>query len=146
MRDVIDHLQITSVPAEAVGVVWRSVDPMFQRSIDSSGGYYNTGFILDGILRGSLGLWVVLDDLTPIAALTTRIDKMPNATVLAIDWIGGTRMKEWLPMAQKTFEQYAKDNDCTELHGYGRKGWDRVLRGHGWKPAYTVYKMDMKNG
>ena len=146
MKDVVSQIQLTSVPAEAVGVVWSDVEPMLQKAIDSSGGYYNTAVILDGIFKGVLGLWVVLDDLKPIAALTTRVDKMPNATVLVMDWIGGTRMKEWLPLAQNTFEQYARDNGCTELHGYGRKGWDRFLSAHGWKPAHTVYKMDMTNG
>jgi hypothetical protein len=143
---MVDQIQLSSVPAAAVGVVWPDVEPMLRRAIQSSGGYYNTAVILDGIFKGHLGLWVVLDDATPIAALTTRIDKMPNATVLVMDWIGGTRMREWLPLAQKTFEQYGRDNGCTELHGFGRKGWDRVLRKHGWKPNHTVYKMELTDG
>lgn len=146
MRDMVDQIQISAVPASEIGVVWADVEPMLRKAIDSSGGYYNTAVILDGIFQQRLGLWVILDELTPIAALTTRIDKMPNATVLVMDWIGGTRMREWLPLAQKTFEQYARDNGCTELHGYGRKGWDRFLKVHGWKPAHIVYKMDLTNG
>jgi hypothetical protein len=146
MKDVVQQLQISAVPVEAVGAVWGTVEPMLQKAIDHSGGHFNTAVILDGVFRGTLGLWVILDDTTPVAVLTTRIDKMPNTTALVVDWIGGTRMKEWLPLAQRTFERYAKDNGCVQLHGYGRKGWERVLRVHGWKPNYTVYKMDMTNG
>ncbi len=146
MRDMVEQLEFTAVPPSVVGIVWGDVEPMLAKAIDKSGGYYNTAVILDGICRGVLGLWVVLDDAKPIAAITTRIDKMPNATVLAMDWIGGTRMKEWLPMAQKTLERYAGDNGCTQLHGYGRKGWDRFLRNHGWKPDHIVYKMELSDG
>jgi hypothetical protein len=146
MKDVVQQLQFTAVPPDAVHVVWRDVAPMLERAIERSGGYYNTAVVLDGVYRGALALWVVLDDAVPIAVLTTRIDKMPNATVLVMDWIGGSRMNEWLPLAQKTFEQYGRDNGCTQLHGFGRKGWDRVLRKHGWKPDHIVYKMELTDG
>jgi hypothetical protein len=146
MKDVVEQLQFSAVPPNGLHLIWRDVEPMLAKAIDRSGGYYNTAIILDGVCRGILGLWVVLDDTKPIAVLTTRIDKMPNATVLVMDWIGGSRMKEWLPLAQNTFERYARDNGCTQLHGYGRKGWDRFLQKHGWKPDHVVYKMELTDG
>ena len=60
-----------------------------------------------------------------------------------MDFIGGTRMKEWLPQAQKTIEQFAVDNNCSHLEGYGRKAWGRWLGKYGWEPDYIAYRMEI---
>jgi hypothetical protein len=60
-----------------------------------------------------------------------------------MDFIGGTRMKEWLPMAQRTIEKFARDNNCLHLEGYGRRAWKRWLNKYGWKPDYIAYRMEL---
>lgn len=147
MRDSVDALEITAIPLAAVEYVWSDVEPMLEKATNTSGGRYNTIAVLDALLKGDIALWVVLDEATPVAAMTTRVTQFPNGRrSLAIDWIGGGRMKEWLPLVQETFVRYARDNGCTEIQGFGRKGWERVLRTYGWKPEYIAYKMDLSDG
>jgi hypothetical protein len=146
MKDSIHTLQLSAVPAEAIELVWQDVEPMLQKAIDASGGRYSTISILAALLRKELGLWVVLDYETPVAAITTRVAEYPNGRALALDWIGGARMREWLPLAHDVFSRYAKDHGCTELQGYGRRAWERWLRTYGWKPDYIAYKMDLSDG
>lgn len=146
MKDSVNTLQLSAVPPDAIQLVWSDVEPMLQKAVDVSGGRYTTIGILNSLLRKELGLWVVLEDDVPIAVLTTRICEYPRRRALAIDWIGGARMREWLPLAQETFLRYARDNGCTELQGYGRRAWERWLRTYGWKPDYIAYKVDLSDG
>ena len=81
-----------------------------------------------------------------IAAITTRIIEYPGKRGMAMDWIGGTRMLEWLPMAQRTLQKFAKENNCTHLEGYGRKAWSKVLKKYNWQPEYIAYRMELNNG
>jgi hypothetical protein len=75
--------------------------------------------------------------------MTTRVIEYPERKALAMDFIGGSRMKEWLPEAQRTLEKFAKDNNCLHLEGYGRKAWKRWLDKYGWKPDYVAYRMEL---
>lgn len=146
MKDSVSALELSAVPVAAITYVWTDVEPMLQKAIDASGGRYTTVSLLDALFKGELGLWVVMDEGNIIAALTTRICEYPKHRALALDWIGGARMKEWLPMAHDVFSRYAEDHGCTELQGYGRKAWDRWLRTYGWKPDYIAYKMELSDG
>jgi len=143
---------ITAVPSEALDVVWGDVERLLQKSVDISRGKYRVEDVYSGVEMGAYCLWLVLDDYdenhaSPVAAITTRIIQYPGgARALAMDWIGGARMKEWLPELQETMTKYAKESQCTHLEGYGRRAWGRWLEQYGWKPEYIAYRMELDNG
>jgi hypothetical protein len=146
MRDMTTQLHFSVVPPQVVDVIWPQAKEMLTRAVDSSLGVYDIDSVYAGLMSGEYVLWVVLDDTDPIAAITTRVCDYPNGRGLALDWIGGERMGEWLPMVQEVMERYAKDNGCTHIEGYGRKAWGRWLQKYGWKPAYIAYRMELTDG
>ena len=137
---------ISAVPKEAVGVVWAGVSRVMQKSVETSRGKYHIDDLYHGIQTGLYVLWVIMEEEKVIAAITTRVINYPGKKAMAMDWLGGSRMKEWLPMAQKTMESFAKDNKCTHLEAYGRKAWGRWLGKYGWNPEYIAYRMELKDG
>jgi len=144
MKDVIQKgLSFGSVPLAALPIVWPDVKQMISGATDTSAGKFEAEDVRAGIERGELALWVVVDETKPIAALTTRVIMYPRRRALAIDWVGGTRMREWLPDVMRTFKQFAVDNGCSHLEGYGVRAWGRYLAKYGWKPEYTAYRMEL---
>lgn len=139
-------LTFGALPASAVDLVWGLVEPMLAPAIATADGKTDVRHVKRQLDSGELLLWVVADGLAPVAALTTRIIVYPERRGMAMDWIGGARMREWLPMAQSMLMRYAADNGCAHLEGYGRKGWDRWLRRFGWRPEYIAYRMDLDHG
>lgn len=148
MKDMsTDGIEVTAVPAAVVDVVWDDVAPMIEKATKTSGGRYDVSSVREGIESGVLALWIAMDDAKPIAALTTRVEVFPTGMrVLAIDWIGGKRMKDWLPEAHAVLSDYGRAYGCQHLQGYGRKGWLRALSKHGWGVDYTAYRMEIDNG
>jgi hypothetical protein len=103
MKDVVQQIQITVVPPAVVDVVWPEAKEMLLRAVQTSHirGVYDIDSVSAGLDFGRIcAFWLVLDAAPPIAALTTRICDYPNGRGLALDWMGGERMSEWLPMAQ----------------------------------------------
>lgn len=139
-------LTFGAVPPEHVDLVWPDAAPLLAPAIATADGKFAPQDILDTLKTGGLLLWIAADDMVPVAAVTTRIVSYPQCRALAMDWIGGSRMREWLPIAHETLGRYAKLNDCTHLEGYGRKGWERWLRRYGWRPDYIAYRMDLDHG
>ena len=83
------------------------------------------------------------DDDKVIAAFTTRLIVYPQRKALALDWVGGTQMKEWENQLIDTMKRYANKLDCSHLEGYGRKGWGRALKKYGFYPEYIAYRMEL---
>lgn len=139
-------LTFGAVPPEHVGLVWAEAEPLLRPAIATADGKFNPEDVRKELEAGVLLLWIAADNMVPVAAVTTRIVRYPQCKAVAMDWIGGARMREWLPLAHQTLLRYAKQNDCTHLEGYGRKAWGRWLRRFGWRPDYIAYRMDIDHG
>ena len=139
----------TAVPREAIDIVWGDVSGLLNKAILTSGGKYHIDDIYENLTKGYYNLWLIVDDKDGekvIAALTTRIIWYPNRKAMAMDWVGGKRMMEWLPKAMEILTDFAKDCGCSHLEGYGRKAWSKVLKKYNWKPEYIAYRMEIDNG
>lgn len=146
MKDMTDTLVCTPVPKKFVSSVWPDVVRVLEKSVATSNGKYDLADIYNGIIENDYVLWLVLDGDELVAALTTRIAVYPGKRGMALDWIGGSRMSEWLPSVQHVMTKYARDNECTHLEGYGRKAWGRWLAKYGWEPEYIAYRMELSDG
>jgi len=143
MKDMTATLQMSVVPPAVLDVVWPQTAPLLQKAIDTTRPRYDIDSVRAGLETSDLLLWCVFDGTTPIAVMTTRIVEYPNSKALCLDWIGGERMKDWLPMAHDVMRRYGHDNGCTHLEGYGRKAWGRALQKYGWEPEYIAFRMEL---
>ena len=138
---------ITAVPQEQVPMVWDKASKLLQKATDTTGPRFGVFDIFDGLLGNKLALWLVFEEgeKDPIAAFTTRIIQYNGCKSLAIDWVGGGKMRHWLPESMNILKRFAKDNGCSRLEGYGRRAWGRVLARDGWEPEYTAYKLELND-
>ena len=136
-------MMFSAVPKQVIDVIWEDVKAVLDPAVKTSKNKLSIKDVRDYIEEGIYELWVVMDNTKIVAAMTTRVIEYPERKALAMDFIGGSRMKEWLPEAQRTLEKFAKDNKCLHLEGYGRKAWKRWLDKYGWKPDYVAYRMEL---
>jgi hypothetical protein len=139
-------LKVSAVPKETVRYIWKDVERVLKKSVDTATGKVNLIDVLHGILNDTYVLWVVFDGEEVIAAITTRIIQYPQRRSMALDWVGGSKMKEWQDMAIEKITDFAMLNNCQHLEGYGRKAWGRALKKHGFYPEYIAYRMEINNG
>ena len=139
----------TAVPREAIDIVWGDVSNMLNKAIVTSAGKYHIDDIYRHLNEGYYNLWLIIDDKKDekvIAAITTRIIEYPSKKAMALDWVGGKRMNDWLPLVLEKINSFAKDCECEHLEGYGRKAWSKVLKKYKWEPEYIAYRMELKDG
>ena len=148
MKDVQTGLIFSPIPKDYVKGIWPSVAKVLKKSVNTAKGKYEVDDVLDCILKDELVLWVVIDTANDdiVAAITTRLIEYPQGNAMAMDWIGGKRMMEWLPIAMEKLSSFAKDCDCSHLEGYGRKAWMKILKKYNWEPEYIAYRMEINNG
>ena len=100
-------MRISLVPQEAVKHVWKDVERVLEKSVATVKDKAEMIDILDGIFDGTYVLWVVMDEEDSIiAAFTTRLIVYPQRNALALDWVGGKRMKEWEDQLIDTMRNY----------------------------------------
>ena len=137
-------MKVSLVPSKAVRHVWKDVEKLLKKSVATAKDKSGTIDVLAGILNGTYVLWAVMDeDDSIIAAFTTRLIVYPQRKALVLDFVGGTRMKEWNDHLIDTMRKYANELGCSHLEGYGRKAWGRSLQKYGFYPEYIAYRMEL---
>jgi hypothetical protein len=113
---------------------WPHVEPLIHAAIDRT---QLTAFedIEKAVLKGQQLLWLAFDGQIE-AAVTTQL--YHGACIVTA--CGGVNRERWLPLFEK-IEQYAKDEGCTKMRIYGRKGWERVL--DGYKTNYVIIEKEL---
>lgn len=92
--------------------------------------------IVSMVMTGRLlGWW--LDD----CWLLTEIHSFPQCTHLHI-FLGGGHLAPLINMHSPVIE-HARALGCTHLTLSGRRGWDKVLSGHGWKRYGMMMALDI---
>jgi len=147
MKDTQDtYITFGSIPAPVMDVVWPDVVKLMDRTLATAHGKYTIDDVYAGLQRGDLALWLAVEGTKPIAAVTTRVIQYPQGRALALDWVGGGRMKEWFDIGMPIMEKFAKDNGCTHMEGYGRKAWMRWIGRYGWKQDYIAFRKELDDG
>ena len=131
-------MKFTAIHPKLLPQVWAHVSPILNKAVSLNPELIDINDVYIGALGGAYVVWVAVDD-----AVTTRIITYPQAKSLAMDFLGGTRMKEWLHLAQEAVEEHAKRNGCNQLEAYGRRAWSRYLEPLGWGQAYITYKKEL---
>ena len=111
----------------------------------------NTFQLFQKTMSGEVHIWVYLDENTQITAvLSTRFLHYENRKSLQIMTCGGA-VEDWDIWLDHNyvFENFCKNNGCSSIQIWGRKGWGRKLAqvtsqtGKSYKPLYYVYDMEI---
>lgn len=141
-------MKFTPIAPQMLPDVWQHVAPLLDKAVSLSPELIKIQDVYEAALAGVYLVWVAVDEEKGefVGVITTRIISYPRTKAMAMDFIGGARMKEWLGMAHEAIEEHAKRNECSHLEGYGRRAWSRFLEPHGWEQAYITYKKDLTDG
>ena len=79
-------MRLSAVPKEAVKYIWKDVENLLSKSVDTAEGKMEMIDVLEGILNDVYVLWVVMDDNDKlVAAITSRIIQYPRRRGITLD-------------------------------------------------------------
>ena len=126
---------------------WDSLEPLLNKAVLLDSDTYGIESLKLALQQGTYSVWVAYDDESPrdiLGAITTRILKVASGRKgISIDFIGGTRMREWIDIGHESIENLAKTNNCSFIQGYGRRAWEKYNK-FGWKKIHTTYRKDLQ--
>lgn len=106
-----------------------------------NGGAFDEDDIYNLILQEKMQLWGIHDgDLKAVAV--TEIIIYPKIKRLRIVLIGGHEIDFWEALAEKTFNDFAKEKGCSGIEILGRRGWVRRLEKYGYQELETIVVKD----
>jgi hypothetical protein len=141
-------MKFIPIPKEHIDNMWEHIEPTLHRAVGLTPDRIDTNHVRDAAEKGIYLLWIVFeekDDQRYIeAVITTRVVDYPKSRALAVDFVAGRRMKEWLPVVMPILEEVGNKNDCNHIEGYGRRAWFKYLQNYDWKPRHVQFEKRLK--
>jgi|TARA_Y100000289_G_C3929553_1_gene155552 hypothetical protein len=104
--------------------------PWIQAALERGQNTHLFSDIVDSVKRGHMQFWPAED-----ACAVTEIIEYPRKKALHIFLAGGNM--ETIVDMNESAEHFARLNGCTIMSVAGRKGWQKILSGKGYKPYVT---------
>lgn len=113
------------VDPQRVHEFWPFVKDMIRSAVKRTNLSHSQDIEYD-ITSGEALLWLIWDETKIVGAVSTSLIETDASKVCVLTACGGENMRQWLPLLTK-IEKYAKDEGCSCVRIFGRKGWLRVL-------------------
>jgi len=120
--------RLLCIDPAVVNVLWPLARELIKRAFDRTG-LSDFADTEKEVLSGLQLLWLAWNGETIEAAVTTQLIRVSMRKICVITACGGNDRARWLPLLAG-IETYAREEGCTGMRIYGRKGWQRALNGY----------------
>ena len=119
------------VQPEEIDPLWPLLEPLLLKPLVRTEIIkdYDTSYVRDMMKDYKMQCWIAHEEDKINAVFITQIDDYPKRKVLSIPLVGAVNgtIDTWIG-AMDTFKEFAKAHDCEAIRGWGRKGWEKVLK------------------
>jgi GNAT superfamily N-acetyltransferase len=127
----------TGQSVETASASWLRCRPYVEAALVRAGGTHGVEDVERLVAEGRAHFWPGRG-----CAVVTEFYSYPRMKACNL-WLLGGDLKELLQM-RPAIEAWARAQGCTRILGGGpRRGWERVLRPHGYRPEWIIYCKDL---
>lgn len=142
-------IELEQVRLEQVVNLWLDIEHYIKAALDYSDDRYNLDDIKELVLAEKMQLWVFWDidyfefNIKPRGIIVSEILQYPRKRVAQIVLLSCDKFNVCHYPGIKTFSHWAKVNDCINIDINGRFGWERKLKGTGFKKLFTTMSKEL---
>jgi hypothetical protein len=133
----VPHAELVEAWPQALTADWSRCRTWIEAAIATGPGVETIGDVERLLVRGQYQLWA-----GRAAAAVTEITEFQRRRILTVMHAGG-ELGELLDEIEPVLCAYARNQGCDGIMGLGRKGWERVTRGCGYRLAYIAMIKDL---
>lgn len=132
---------LVGIVSERLPKFWHLCAPLIDKAIQSTECDFDIDDIYIQALEKRCQIWVWIENDEIIACFVTVISIFPKRKICSIPLIGGKGLRAWRNGVDEGIGVWAKNQGCTRLEGYARKGWLRILTN--WKIGSTTIRREL---
>ena len=143
-------MNLVNIPSSNLDDVWSLVKKDISEALSYSGDHTDSQFVYDCVKEKKMQLWVVWDKdkKTTIdkyyGVVVTEIVKRKLIQSCNIFIVTGRHRQQWQHLIS-VLEDFAIENNCTNMELIARKGWQRIMEQFDYKQTHVVLEKQIIN-
>ena len=136
-------MKLVNIPSSNLGDVWNLVKKDIAEALSYSGDHTDSQFVYDCVKENKMQLWVVWDKDKPTTlekyygVVVTEIVKRKLIQSCNIFIVTGRHRQKWQHLIS-VLEDFAIENNCTNMELIARLGWKRIIEQFDYKQTHVV--------
>jgi len=136
-------MNLVNIPSSNLDDVWSLVKKDISEALSYSGNHTDSDFVYDTLKEDKMQLWVVWDKDKPTTlekyygVVVTEIVKRKLIQSCNIFIVTGRHRQQWQHLIS-VLEDFAIENNCTNMELIARKGWKRIMEQFDYKQTHVV--------
>ena len=142
-------MNLVNIPSSNLDDVWNLVKKDISEALSYSGNHTDAQFVYDCIKEKKMQLWVVWDKDKSTTlekyygVVVTEIVKRKLIQSCNIFIVTGKHRQKWQHLIS-VLEDFAIENNCTNMELIARKGWQRIMEQFDYKQTHVVLEKPIK--
>jgi hypothetical protein len=133
---------VCGISADSVDAVWPAIEDMVAEALEHSRGEISVEDVRMFLLARVMQLWISYDAKRRITAcMVTQIIDYPRRRFLRIVLIAGVGHEFW-QHGWELVELWARDQQCSGVESFARRGLARMFKSLGFREEYSVVGFD----
>ena len=143
-------MNLVHIPSSNLDDVWNLVKKDISEALSYSGNHTDAQFVYDTLKEDKMQLWVVWDKDKPTTlekyygVVVTEIVKRKLIQSCNIFIVTGRHRQQWQHLIS-VLEDFAIENNCTNMELIARKGWQRIMEQFDYKQTHVVLEKQIIN-
>ena len=143
-------MKLVNIPSSNLEDVWSLVKKDISEALSYSGDHTDAQFVYDCIKENKMQLWVIWDKDKPTTlekyygVVVTEIVKRKLIQSCNIFIVTGRQRQKWQHLIS-VLEDFAIENNCTNMELFARKGWEKIMEQFNYKRTHVVLEKTITN-
>ena len=136
-------MNLVHIPSSNLDDVWSLVKKDISEALSYSGNHTDADFVYDSVREDKMQLWVVWDKDKSTTlekyygVVVTEIVKRKLIQSCNIFIVTGRHRQKWQHLIS-VLEDFALENNCTNMELFARKGWKKIMEQFNYKTTHVV--------
>jgi len=136
-------MKLVNIPSSNLDDVWSLVKKDISEALSYSGDHTDSDFVYDCVKENKMQLWVVWDKDKSTTlekyygVVVTEIVKRKLIQSCNIFIVTGRHRQQWQHLIA-VLEDFALENNCTNMELIARQGWQRIMEQFDYKQTHVV--------
>lgn len=133
-----DTFDMRGIPASAIGTFWHFAEPYIKRALDHASGEFFPADFRRLCEDRAIQLWLVRRNTRVVGAATTEIVVYPQRKHCRVITLAGSDFAAWAELADTTLCEWAREQGCTAIESFVRKGLVAKMIAYDYKHKHSV--------
>ena len=143
-------MKLVNIPSSNLDDVWSLVKKDISEALSYSGNHTDAQFVYETLKQNKMQLWVIWDKDKEATidkyygVVVTEIVKRKLIQSCNIFIVTGRHRQKWQHLIS-VLEDFAIENNCTNMELIARKGWQKIMEQFDYKQTHVVLEKQITN-